>query len=159
MHFPHGSVLVSRCKHFGLYKMKGENTLRCENGEWTPKMAECVPTTVVTNFTGDAPPTIQYSIVSGSAVVEPSGELYVYPDSTIRLDCVTLRSSGEPEWSWTQALGQHSSAWSTEEGEKETRYRLTLSKMSVRHSDQYTCTSPAGHTNTVLIKVMSFASQ
>lgn len=46
-------------------------------------------------------------------------------------------------------------AWSSEEGEKDSHYRLTLSKMSVRHSDQYTCTSPGGHTNTVSIKVVS----
>lgn len=154
-HFPHGSVLLSRCKHFGLYKLKGDNMLHCENGEWTPKLPECVPTTVVTNFTGDAPPTIQYTLLSGSAVVEHSGELHVFPDSTVRLDCVSPRALGDPDWSWTQALGQHHSAWSSEEGEKDTHYRLTLSKMSVRHSDQYTCTSPGGHTNTVLIKVVS----
>ncbi|XP_026330613.1 locomotion-related protein Hikaru genki-like [Hyposmocoma kahamanoa] len=46
-------------------------------------------------------------------------------------------------------------AWSTDEGEKETHFRLTLSKMSARHSDQYTCTSPGGHTNTITIKVVS----
>lgn len=45
--------------------------------------------------------------------------------------------------------------WSVDEGEKETHYRLSLSKMSARHSDQYTCTAPTGHTNTVLIKVVS----
>lgn len=42
-------------------------------------------------------------------MVEPSGELYVYPDSTVKLDCITPRALGEPDWSWTQALGQHSS--------------------------------------------------
>ncbi|CAH1647501.1 unnamed protein product [Spodoptera littoralis] len=104
---------------------------------------------------GDAPPTIQYTIVSGSAVVEHSGELFVFPDSTLRLDCVSRRALGDPEWSWTQAVGQHTSAWSSEEGEKDSHYRLTLSKMSVRHSDQYTCTSPGGHTNTVSIKVVN----
>ncbi|KAL0851687.1 hypothetical protein ABMA28_000020 [Loxostege sticticalis] len=153
--FPHGSVIVARCRHFGLYKLKGEGTLRCENGEWTPKLPECVPTTVVTNFTGDAPPTIQYTVVSGSAVVQPSGELYVFPESSVRLDCVSPRANGDPEWSWTQASGHHNAAWSTDEGEKETHYRLILSKMSARHSDQYTCTAPGAHTNTVLIKVVS----
>ncbi|XP_013189377.1 locomotion-related protein Hikaru genki [Amyelois transitella] len=154
-HFPHGSVIVARCRHYGLYKLKGDNLLRCENGEWMPKLPECVPTTLVTNFTGDAPPTIQYTVVSGSAVVEPSGELFVYPDSTIRLDCMAPRALGEPDWSWTQALGKHNAAWSPDEGEKETHYRLTLSKMSARHSDQYTCTSAGGHTNTVLVKVVN----
>ncbi|KAL4717775.1 hypothetical protein ACJJTC_000924 [Scirpophaga incertulas] len=154
-HFPHGSVILARCIHFGLYKLKGEATLRCENGEWVPKLPECVPTTLVTNFTGDAPPTIQYTVVSGSAAVQPSGELLVYPDSTLRLDCLTSRAAGNPEWTWTQALGHHSAAWSPDEGEKETHYRLTLSKMSARHSDQYTCTSHSGHTNTVLVRVVN----
>ncbi|XP_072930729.1 locomotion-related protein Hikaru genki isoform X2 [Epargyreus clarus] len=154
-HFPHGSLIIAKCKHFGLYKMKGDNTLRCENGEWVPKLPECVPTTVVTNFTGDAPPTIQYVVVSGSAVVELTGELYVYPDSTVWLNCVSPRALGDPEWTWTQALGQHSAAWSPDDGEREVHYRLVLSKMSARHSDQYTCTSPGGHTNTVLIRVVN----
>lgn len=153
-HFPHGSIIVARCKLFGLYKLKGDSSLHCENGEWTPKWPECVPTTVVTNFTGDAPPTIQYTLVSGSAVVEPSGELFVYPESTLRLDCISPLALGDPDWSWTQALGHHNAAWSEDDGEKETHYRLTLSKMSVRHSDQYTCTSPSGHTNTIQIKVV-----
>lgn len=56
---------------------------------------------------GDAPPTIQYTVVSGSAVVEPAGELLVYPDTTLRLDCVSARALGDPDWSWTQALGHH----------------------------------------------------
>lgn len=51
-HFPHGSTIVARCRHFGLYKLKGDGVMRCENGEWIPKLPECVPTTVVTNFTG-----------------------------------------------------------------------------------------------------------
>ncbi|XP_073955742.1 locomotion-related protein hikaru genki isoform X2 [Choristoneura fumiferana] len=106
-HFSHGATIVARCRNFGLYKMKGDGVLRCENGEWVPKLPECVPTTVITNFTGDAPPTILYTVVSGSAVVSPSGELFVYPESTLRLDCVSRRALGDPEWSWTQALGQH----------------------------------------------------
>ncbi|XP_049884615.1 locomotion-related protein Hikaru genki isoform X2 [Pectinophora gossypiella] len=156
--FPHGSLITARCKHFGHYKMKGDGLLHCENGEWKPKLPECVPTTVITNFTGDAPPTIQYTVVSGSAVVDPSGELLVFPDSTLRLDCISPRALGDPEWSWTQALGHHSAAWSLDEGETaetETHYRVTLNKMSARHSDQYTCTSPGGHTNTITIKVVS----
>lgn len=153
--FPHGSSIVARCIHFGFYKLKGDNTMHCENGEWVPKFPECVPTSVITNFTGDAPPTIQYAIISGSAVVEPTGELFVFPDSTLRLDCVTPRALGNPEWSWTQALGNYETGWSSDEGEKYTHYRLTLSKMSARHSDTYTCATPTGHTNTVIVKVVN----
>lgn len=40
--------------------------------------------------------------------MEPSGELFVYPESTLWLDCIVPCVLGDPEWSWTQALGQHS---------------------------------------------------
>ncbi|XP_063633175.1 locomotion-related protein Hikaru genki [Cydia splendana] len=155
MHFPHGATIVARCRNFGLYKMKGDGVLRCENGDWAPRFPECVPTTLITNFTSDAPPTILHTVVSGSAVVSVAGELFVYPESSLRLDCVSKRTLGDPEWGWTQALGQHTQGWSEEEGERDTHYRLTLTKMSARHSDQYICASPAGHTNTVQIKVVS----
>ncbi|KAJ2954041.1 hypothetical protein O0L34_g2254 [Tuta absoluta] len=152
--FPHGSMITARCKHFGHYKLKGDGTLRCENGEWSPKIPECVPTTLITNFTGDVPPTIQYTVISGSAVVDSAGELLVYPESAIRLECVTRRALGDPDWSWTQALGHSDAAWSPDEGESETHYRLSLSKVSARHSGQYTCAAQ-GHTNTVTIRVVN----
>lgn len=50
-----------------------------------------------------APPTIQYIAVVGSAIVELSGELYVFPGSTVWLDCLWPRSLGRPYWSWTQS--------------------------------------------------------
>ncbi|XP_026500502.1 locomotion-related protein Hikaru genki isoform X1 [Vanessa tameamea] len=153
-YFPHGSVIVARCKHFGLYKLTGENMLRCENGEWSSKMPQCVPTSVITNYTGGAPPTIQYIAVTGSAIVELSGELYVYPGSTVWLDCLWPQSMGKPDWSWTQ-LYRHHAEWASHTGETDLHYRLVLNRVSARHSDSYTCTSPAGNTNTVAIKVVN----
>ncbi|KAG7313024.1 hypothetical protein JYU34_000105 [Plutella xylostella] len=151
--FPHGSVVAARCRLLGLYKLKGEGSMRCENGEWTPRFPECVPTTLITNFTGDAPPTILYTLVSGSAAVGPEGALHVYPDSSLRLDCITRRSTGRPDWAWTRPA-ESSPEWSPDDAEKDTHFRLTLNKVTPRHSDQYTCTTATGHTNTITIKVV-----
>lgn len=43
----------------------------------------------------------------GSASVEPSGELSVYPDSTVYLDCIVVRRAGTPEWSSTASFHRH----------------------------------------------------
>ncbi|XP_041986294.1 locomotion-related protein Hikaru genki-like [Aricia agestis] len=153
-YFPHGSIITARCKHFGLYKIKGDNVVRCENGIWSTKMPTCVPTSILTNFTAGAPPTIQYIAVTGSAIVESTGELYVYPGSTVWLDCLWPRALGEPDWSWTQS-SNHISDWATDAGEVDLHYRLTLTKVSARHNDNFTCTSPTGHTNTITIKVVN----
>ncbi|XP_032527367.1 locomotion-related protein Hikaru genki isoform X2 [Danaus plexippus] len=153
-YFPHGSAIVVRCKHFGLYKLTGENILRCENGEWEPKWPICVPTSMITNYTGGAPPTIQYLAASGSAIVELSGELYTYPGTTLWLDCLWPRSQGKPDWSWRDNY-RHQASWVSATGEVELHYRLVLTRMTHHHSGRYTCTAPTGTTNTVLVRVVN----
>ena len=55
----------------------------------------------------DAPPTLLIRIPSGSASVEPGGELAVFPGSTIHLECLFSRRLGSPDWTWTSPLGQY----------------------------------------------------
>lgn len=55
----------------------------------------------------DAPPTILIRIPSGSASVEPGGELAVFPGSTVHLECLFSRRIGSPDWTWTSPLGQY----------------------------------------------------
>lgn len=50
---PHGHSLQARCKELGLYKLLGETRVLCSNGLWAPRMPSCVPTTLLTNFSGD----------------------------------------------------------------------------------------------------------
>lgn len=50
--FPHGARLQIRCRELGLYKLLGTATPRCQNGVWSSKLPSCVPTTLLTNFTG-----------------------------------------------------------------------------------------------------------
>lgn len=50
--FPHGARLKVRCRELGLYKLLGDAGPRCQNGQWTSRLPSCVPTTMLTNFTG-----------------------------------------------------------------------------------------------------------
>ncbi|XP_031353788.1 locomotion-related protein Hikaru genki-like [Photinus pyralis] len=105
--FPHGAKLQIRCRELGLYKPVGMATPRCQNGGWSHKLPSCVPTTLLTNFTEDAPPTILIKIPSGSASIEPTGLLAVFPGSTLHLECLFSRRLGSPDWTWTSPLGQY----------------------------------------------------
>lgn len=52
--FPHGSVAQFRCKEpLGMYKLLGESELQCNNGAWDHRMPSCIPTTYLTNYTGE----------------------------------------------------------------------------------------------------------
>ncbi|KAJ3650183.1 hypothetical protein Zmor_021886 [Zophobas morio] len=105
--FPHEAKLQIRCRELGLYKLLGTASPRCQNGVWSSRLPSCVPTTLLTNFTEDAPPTLLIRIPSGSASVEPGGELAVFPGSTIHLECLFSRRLGSPDWTWTSPLGQY----------------------------------------------------
>lgn len=50
---PHGHTLQARCRDLGLYKLLGESKVLCSNGLWAPKMPSCVPTTLLTNYSGN----------------------------------------------------------------------------------------------------------
>lgn len=58
-------------------------------------------------FLEDSPPSILIKIPSGSASIEPGGELVVFPGSTVHFECVFSRRLGSPDWTWTSPLGQY----------------------------------------------------
>lgn len=105
--FPHEAVLLARCRELGMYKLLGSPSLQCQNGKWTERVPHCVPTTVLTNFAADSPPTILLRIPTGSASIEPSGEMAVFPGSIVHLECLYSRKMGNPEWSWTATHRQY----------------------------------------------------
>lgn len=104
---PHGHLLQARCEDLGLYKLVGEAKVLCSNGLWAPKLPQCVPTTLLTNFSDDSPPSIRIKVGVGSAAYEPSGFLAVLPGSTLHLDCMYPRRKGAPEWTWTGWFRQY----------------------------------------------------
>uniref|UniRef100_A0A182SVB8 Sushi domain-containing protein n=1 Tax=Anopheles maculatus TaxID=74869 RepID=A0A182SVB8_9DIPT len=172
---PHGHTLQARCRDLGLYKLLGESKVLCSNGLWAPKMPSCVPTTLLTNYSDDSPPSIRIKVGVGSAAYEPSGVLAVLPTSTIHLDCMYPRRRGSPEWTWTGWFRQYltgyfaapkaplpasttfyriySAGWSAVPEEKASRYRLTIKDIQNQDSGTYTCASPRGLTNSIVIIV------
>lgn len=104
---PHGHTLQARCEDLGLYKLVGEAKVLCSNGLWAPKLPQCVPTTLLTNYSDDSPPSIRIKVGVGSAAYEPSGFLAVLPASTLHLDCMYPRRKGSPEWTWTGWFRQY----------------------------------------------------
>lgn len=104
---PHGHTLQARCEDLGLYKLVGEAKVLCSNGLWAPKLPQCVPTTLLTNYSDDSPPSIRIKVGVGSAAYEPSGVLAVLPGSTLHLDCMYPRRKGSPEWTWTGWFRQY----------------------------------------------------
>ncbi|XP_055380198.1 locomotion-related protein Hikaru genki isoform X2 [Condylostylus longicornis] len=150
---PHGHSLQARCKDLGLYKLLGESRVLCSNGLWAPRMPSCVPTTLLTNFSDDSPPSIRIKIGTGSGAFEPSGVLAVLPGSTIHLDCMYPRRRGTPEWTWTGWFKQYNFGWSTVPEEKGTKYRLTIKDIQNQDSGTFTCASPRGLTNSIPIVV------
>ncbi|XP_055601086.1 locomotion-related protein Hikaru genki-like isoform X2 [Uranotaenia lowii] len=150
---PHGHTLQARCRDLGLYKLLGETKVLCSNGLWAPKMPSCVPTTLLTNYSDDSPPSIRIKVGVGSAAYEPSGVLAVLPTSTIHLDCMYPRRRGSPEWTWTGWFRQYLTGWSAVPEEKASRYRLTIKDIQSQDSGTYTCASPRGLTNSIVIIV------
>lgn len=151
--FPHGSQLQVRCRELGLYKLLGTANPRCQNGDWSTRLPSCVPTTLLTNFTEDSPPTILIKIPSGSASVEPGGELAVFPGSTLHFECLYPRRVGSPDWTWTTPLGQYLTGWAIASEEREWKYRLSIYYAKTQDSGTFTCATPRGITNSIALHV------
>ncbi|VEN60620.1 unnamed protein product [Callosobruchus maculatus] len=151
--FPHGAKLQMRCRELGLYKLLGTSAPQCQNGAWNARLPSCVPTTLLTNFTEDAPPSILIRIPSGSASVEPGGELAAFPGSTIHLECIFSRRIGSPDWTWTSPLGQYLTGWAIAPEERDWKYRLSIYYAKPQDSGTFTCATPRGITNSITLHV------
>ncbi|KAL1456216.1 hypothetical protein WDU94_000962 [Cyamophila willieti] len=104
---PHNGEIKLRCQEpLGLYKLLGESSTRCNNGKWAAELPLCIPTTSITNFTVESPPTILVRIPSGTAAVDED-TLIVFPGSILHLECLYLRKEGNPQWTWTSSFRQY----------------------------------------------------
>ncbi|KAJ9584513.1 hypothetical protein L9F63_021123, partial [Diploptera punctata] len=151
--FPHGAIVLARCRELGVYKLLGESSLQCKNGAWSHRIPACIPTTMLTNFTEDSPPTVLIKIPSGSASVEPSGDLAVFPGSILHLECLFSRKLGNPEWTWTSTFRQFLTGWAIAAEEREWKYRLSIYYTKPQDSGVFTCATPRGLTNSITVHV------
>ncbi|XP_024080375.1 locomotion-related protein Hikaru genki [Cimex lectularius] len=152
--FPHNSVLYARCREpLGLYKLLGESQLTCQNGVWSSKLPSCIPTTVLTNYTEDSPPTILVRLPSGSASSESTGILAVFPGSILHLECLFSRKVGNPEWTWTSPYRSYLTGWAIAPEERDWKYRLSIYYTKPQDSGVFTCATPKGVTNSLTVLV------
>ncbi|XP_012287414.1 locomotion-related protein Hikaru genki isoform X2 [Orussus abietinus] len=151
---PHGDKVAVRCREIGMYKFIGDPLLHCRNGGWNGKLPSCIPTTIISNFTEDVPPTIVFGLPAGSAAVEPSGAFAVFPGSILHLECVFERRFGNPEWTWTSTFRQYLTGWAIAASERDWKYRLSIYYAKTQDSGVYTCTTPRGLTNSVRLHVI-----
>lgn len=63
------------------------------------------------------------------------------------------RKKGTPEWSWTGWFRQYITGWSALPDEKATRYRLTIKDIQAGDSGTYTCATPRGVTNSIVLVI------
>nr|XP_012153183.1 PREDICTED: locomotion-related protein Hikaru genki isoform X2 [Megachile rotundata] len=151
---PHGERVTIRCRELGKYKLIGDSLLHCRDTTWTGKLPYCAPTTAISNYTEDVPPTIVFGLPAGSAAVEPSGALAVFPGSILHLECLFARKLGNPEWTWTSTFRQYLTGWAIAARERDWKYRLSIYYAKVQDSGVYTCSTPRGLSNSIRVRVV-----
>ncbi|XP_008216309.1 locomotion-related protein Hikaru genki [Nasonia vitripennis] len=151
---PHSERVTVRCRELGKYKLIGEPLLHCRNGIWNGQLPTCIPTTSISNYTEDVPPTILFGLPAGSAAFEPSGALAVFPGSILHLECLFARRLGNPEWTWTSNFRQYLTGWAIAAFERDWKYRLSIYYAKAQDSGVYTCTTPRGLTNSIRVRVV-----
>ncbi|CAB3362217.1 Hypothetical predicted protein [Cloeon dipterum] len=151
--FPHGVEVMVRCREVGSYKLLGESVLECQNGVWSHPLPICIPTTTLTNFSDESPPTLMIKVPTGSSAVEPRGELAVFPGSIVHLECAFSRKLGNPEWTWTSKFREYMTGWAMSAEERDWKYRLSIYYSKPQDSGEFTCTTPIGTSNTIVINV------
>ncbi|XP_032685716.1 locomotion-related protein Hikaru genki isoform X2 [Odontomachus brunneus] len=143
-----------RCRELGKYKFIGDSLLHCRNGTWNGKLPNCVPTTAISNYTEDVPPTIEFGLPTGSAAVEPNGALAVFPGSILHLECLFARKLGNPEWTWTSTFRGYMTGWAIAARERDWKYRLSIYYAKPHNSGVFTCTTPKGLSNSIRVRVI-----
>ncbi|XP_017794228.1 PREDICTED: locomotion-related protein Hikaru genki [Habropoda laboriosa] len=151
---PHGERVTIRCRELGKYKLVGDSSLHCRDASWNGKLPSCSPTTAISNYTEDVPPTIVFGLPVGSAAIEPSGTLAVFPGSILHLECLFARKLGDPEWTWTSTFRLYSTGWAIAARERDWKYRLSIFYAKAQDSGVYTCSTPRGLSNSIHVRVV-----
>ncbi|XP_011635095.1 locomotion-related protein Hikaru genki [Pogonomyrmex barbatus] len=151
---PHNERVTVRCRELGKYKFIGDSLLHCHDGTWNGKIPYCVPTTSLSNYTEDVPPTILFGLPAGSAAVEPTGSLAVFPGSILHLECLFSRKLGNPEWTWTSTFRRYLTGWAIAARERDWKYRLSIYYAKPHDSGIYTCSTPKGLNNSIGVRVI-----
>lgn len=138
----------------GLYKFIGHANLQCLDGDWDYEIPSCVPTTSITDYDENSPPTILVKLPNGSSGVDFSNhQVVIYPGSIVHLECLFRRRDGDPEWSWSTGQQHRLTGWAIATDEREWIYRMSIFYIKKEDSGDYTCTTPKGMKNTISIRI------
>ncbi|XP_043229834.1 locomotion-related protein Hikaru genki-like, partial [Amphibalanus amphitrite] len=152
--FHHGTRLTARCQEVGMFRQLGGSSLLCVDGRWNPPQPPvCQPTTVLTNFSQASAPTIVHHVPTGSVQPSADGRLVAYPGSIVHLDCLLLRTRGNPTWLWSASGRAYPTGWAIAADERDWKYRLSVYYASAADTGNLTCRSPDGAYNTVRLEV------
>ncbi|XP_037081804.1 locomotion-related protein Hikaru genki-like [Pollicipes pollicipes] len=148
--FHHGTRVTARCQEIGMYKRLGASSFLCDDGVWRPpRLPACQPTSVLTNFSQGAPPTIVHHVPTGSVQPTADGHLLVYPGSIVHLDCLLLRTRGTPVWEWSATTRRYPTGWAIAQEERNWKYRLSVYYTRTTDSGNLTCRAPDGAENVI----------
>ncbi|KAF3422441.1 hypothetical protein E2986_05676 [Frieseomelitta varia] len=172
---PHGEQVTLEWKTTFLYS--NDSDFKLHRRDEIPFHLIFLLSLIVRGETEDVPPTIVFGLPAGSATVEPSGALAVFPGSILHLECLFARKLGNPEWTWTSTFRQYLTGkrlfvdtcamecnrcnnflnnlgWAIAARERDWKYRLSIYYAKIQDSGIYTCSTPRGLSNSIRVHVV-----
>lgn len=155
---PAGSQVHFRCEHQGLFRLEGEQVIRCASGRWSARPPTCVPLPTLedlkSNKITDHLPSVLYDAsLSPGAVEDKRGVLTLNTGLYFELTCLYPKNRGNVSWLHNDTvIRDPSAAWSSGP-DAGYAYVLRINKTDHSHSGTYTCVGPGGKNHTVRLRV------
>ena len=100
---PAGEDITVRCSDIGKYRLEGPQRRRCVGGHFDGRETRCVGLNQMYDYKIDKPPTVLFRHKGGPIAQSNTGELLVFPGTTLHMECLFLKRAGTPEWSVRRA--------------------------------------------------------
>ena len=98
-----GEDITVRCSDIGKYRLEGPQRRRCVGGHFDGRETRCVGLNQMYDYKIDKPPTVLFRHKGGPIAQSNTGELLVFPGTTLHMECLFLKRAGTPEWSVRRA--------------------------------------------------------
>lgn len=163
---PVGSVVHFRCVPAGGHVLIGAAELRClASRRWSRKPPRCQPlptlAQIMAGNTTETTPSILYDglVDDEWTSSDDDGSLVVPPGVTLRLKCLSLRTTlgGNVTWLHNGSVSRYgASVWAkagaTDVGQN--AYMLEINRTAHQHSGTYTCETANGTRNSIIVKIL-----
>ena len=100
---PAGEDITVRCSDIGKYRLEGPQRRRCVGGHFDGRETRCVGLNQMYDYKIDQPPTVLFRHKGGPIAQSNTGELLVFPGTTLHMECLFLKRAGTPKWSVRRA--------------------------------------------------------